>query len=310
MSFITNLDLFSPTFDNVFVFNLFDLLLCGVIVLIILRAWQTRSRPATFRNHLFLFLTFSFLGASFVCEAVFSGAFFFFQTHLNEAALDLLAQAFRVGALLMLAASALQQPSGAGQRDSGRAFPLAGLALLAVLVLSLTWLVGGLPHAATTVFDLVNLYLLAFSLALFHRQPLGGRNLALGAVALLSAAVALHLSSFSKLDVKDSVVFWNLEQFTKSLSLFTFALAIGESSQDLFDKVFVRLQVAFILLASVMTLVVTQTEKTEYLASIRSRSAQLVRRPFRWTSVSSRRPTGTCARRLQKRVSAKNFTIA
>jgi signal transduction histidine kinase len=74
---------------------------------------------------------------------------------------------------------------------------------------------------------------------------------------------------------KASLVFWNLEQFGWSLSLFTCALAIGETSQDLFDKVFVRLQITFILLASLMLLVITQSEKADYFASIRGRADQL-----------------------------------
>jgi len=76
-------------------------------------------------------------------------------------------------------------------------------------------------------------------------------------------------------DAEGNVALWNVEQFSWSLSLFAFALAIGESNQELFDKVFVRLQVTFILLASVIMLVVTRAEKSEYLASIRSRSSQL-----------------------------------
>jgi signal transduction histidine kinase len=74
---------------------------------------------------------------------------------------------------------------------------------------------------------------------------------------------------------RTSTIIWNIEQFAWSLALFTFALAIGETAPDLFDRVFVGLQVTFILLASLMILVITQTEKTEYLASIRARSDEL-----------------------------------
>jgi signal transduction histidine kinase len=72
-----------------------------------------------------------------------------------------------------------------------------------------------------------------------------------------------------------ATIIWNIEQFAWSLALFTFALAIGETGRDLFDRVFVGLQITFILLAGLMILVITQSEKTEYLASIRARSDEL-----------------------------------
>ncbi len=149
------------------------------------------------------------------------------------------------------------------------------LLLVAPLWLQATSPVPQLALKATGVLDLVNVLLAALTLVLFYRHPLGGRNLATGALAALFLAALFHLSSSRASDPGASVVFWNLEQFALSLALFTFALAIGETSEDLFNKVFVRLQIAFILLASLMILAITQTEKTEYLASLRSRSNQL-----------------------------------
>ncbi|MFQ5722876.1 MAG: sensor histidine kinase [Terriglobia bacterium] len=124
--------------------------------------------------------------------------------------------------------------------------------------------------------DLADLLLLVWALVLFHRRPLGGRKIATAALAFVFAAALLHLGSCWGQDKESSVILWNFEQFTWSLSLFTFALAIGEASRNLFDKVFVRLQIAFILLASLMILVVVQTEKAEYLASVRGRSEHLL----------------------------------
>jgi hypothetical protein len=147
--------------------------------------------------------------------------------------------------------------------------------LLAPLWLCLAESAARLHLKATAVLGLGNLFLLAFALVLFHRRPLGGRKFAMGALAFVFLAALLHLGSALVRDTSSLVIFWNLEQFAWSLSLFTFALAIGETSRDLFDRVFVRLQIAFILLASLMILVVTQTEKTEYLASLRGRSDEL-----------------------------------
>jgi signal transduction histidine kinase len=117
--------------------------------------------------------------------------------------------------------------------------------------------------------------LLAVAALLFHRRPLGKHNFAMVALAILLVAAILHLGYFAEAGGRVPVIAWNLEQFTCSLALFTFALAIGETSDDLFYRVFVGLQVAFILLASLMILVITQTEKTDYLAGLRNRSDEL-----------------------------------
>ncbi len=123
--------------------------------------------------------------------------------------------------------------------------------------------------------DLANIILIGFTLVHIYRTPLGGRRYAAGALALVCVAASLHFVSSLNWGDKTSLIFWNLEQFAWSFSLFTWALAIGETSRDLFDKVFVRLQVTFILLASLMLLVITQSEKADYFASIRGRADQL-----------------------------------
>ncbi len=273
MELLEKLELFSRTTENQFVFSLFDLLLCGVIVLVILRGWRSQTESFARKNQFFLFLAFTCLGASFGLGAAYAGFFLFLEIRLPELSFDLLAHAFQAGAWLLLAASAHLRPTrGSGALRIGASVPLL---LLAPLWLQATSLVPQLALKATGVLDLVNLLLAALTFVLFYRHPLGGRNLATGALAALFLAAFFHLSSSRASDPGASVVFWNLEQLALSLALFSLALAIGETSEDLFNKVFVRLQIAFILLASVMILAITQTEKTEYLASLRSRSNQL-----------------------------------
>jgi hypothetical protein len=92
MDFLDKLELFSPTVENRFVFALFDLLLCGVIVLVILRGWRAHARPDQNRNHLLLFLAFSLLGASFAVGASFAGAFLFLKSRLPKGSFDLLTE--------------------------------------------------------------------------------------------------------------------------------------------------------------------------------------------------------------------------
>jgi signal transduction histidine kinase len=271
--FLGKLELFSRTADNRFVFSLFDLLLCGVIVWVIVRGWRAHARVYETKNQFFLFLAFSYLGASFALDAIFAGAIFFYRSHLPEASTELFIRLFQVSAWLLLLASAFYRPVRSQAQPRA---PHHHLAPGSLLFAPLGWpLVAVLPAQIIAAFDLTNLVLLALAALLFYRRPLGGRQLATGAVGWLFLAGFLHLSQYVALEQKAALILWNLEQCAWSFSLFTFALAIGETSRDLFDRVFVRLQVAFILLASVMILVITQTEKTEYLTSIRSHSYQL-----------------------------------
>ena len=273
---LERLQLFSRTFDNRFIFNLFNVLLSGIIVLVILRAWRAQAKTIPIRNQLLLLLAFSSLGASFATKAISSGAFIFFRYRLPVASFESVFHMFQVGAWLLLAASAYSSP----RLRQARA-PIRGQLFLLFLLLSfpaLLFLSGSLRTLTPRLMmflDLANMILIAFTLVHIYRSPLGGRRYAAGALALVFVAASLHFGASLNWGEKTSLIFWNLEQFAWSFSLFTCALAIGETSRNLSDKVFVRLQITFILLASLMLLVITQSEKSEYFASIRGRSDQL-----------------------------------
>jgi signal transduction histidine kinase len=288
MESLAEIELFSRTFDNRFIFNLFDLLLCGVIVLVIVRDWRARLIASETRDRLYLLLGFCFLSASFALGAVFAGAYFFFRESFSEVLFDLPIHALSASAWLMLIASAQKRPalnqSGSAGRRSRESLPLLLLGLLwlsvaFLLVLRLwpgsTAETTGIYLIANYVLDVLNVLLLALALICFHYHPLGKHNFARGALVILLIAASLHLFFLAETGDNSSTIIWDLEQFTWSLALFTFALAIGETGRDLFDRVFVGLQITFILLASLMILVITQTEKADYLASIRARSDEL-----------------------------------
>jgi signal transduction histidine kinase len=269
-------ELFSRTFENRFIFNLFDVLLCGIIVLVILRAWRAQTKTIPVRNQLLLLLAFSSLGASFATKALSSGAFIFFRYRLPVASFESLFHMFQAGAWLLLAASAYPSPRLRKSRPliPGQLF----LFVLLSLFLASLFLLGSLGNLTPKLMmflDLANMILIGFTLVRIYRSPLGGRRYAAGALALVFVAASLHSVSSLNWGDKASLIFWNLEQFAWSFSLFTCALAIGETSRNLSDKVFVRLQITFILLASFMLLVITQSEKADYFASIRGRADQL-----------------------------------
>jgi signal transduction histidine kinase len=273
---LEKLELFSRTFENRFIFNLFDVLLCGIIVLVILRAWRAQTKTIPVRSQLLLLLAFSSLGASFATKALSSGAFIFFRYRLPVASFESLFHMFQAGAWLLLAASAYPPPR---LRQSRALVP--GQLFFFFLLLSLPALLflsgslGNLTPKLMMFLDLANMILIAFTFVQVYRSPLGGRRYAAGAVALVFVAASLHFVSSLNWGDQASLIFWNLEQFAWSFSLFTCALAIGETSRNLSDNVFVRLQITFILLASLMLLVITQSEKADYFASISGRADQL-----------------------------------
>ncbi len=275
MELLGKIELFSPTAENRFVFSLFDLLLCGVILFVIFWRWRAKTAPVPFRSQLFLFLAFASLGASFTVVAGSTGSLFFLQRRFSAAPIGVLTHSLEAAAWLLLAACAYDRlpRSGEAPRKIRRSL-LAGLAALVPAGAGIALLMSPPNGKTAAALDVANLFLLLLVTVIFFRRPLGGRQLGTLGLAFLSLAALLRLVS-GTVETAHFVLLWNWEQFACLASLFTFALAIGEASQDLFGKVFVRLQIAFILLASFMILVITQTEKTDYLTSIRGRTDQL-----------------------------------
>ena len=264
------LELFTRTFENRFIFNLFDVLLCGIIVLVVLRGWRARTKSIPVSNLFLLLLSFFCLGTSFAAQAIWSGAFVFFRQHLPENEFEVLFHIFQASAWLLLAGSTYE-------RKSIQQVAIGQRATLLTLPFSLLWFgFADLTAILMTSLDVANLILITLTLTRVYGHPLGGRKFITGALFLIAIAAALHFATSWKFTNETSLLLWNTEQVAWSLSLITCALAMGETSRNLFDKVFVRLQITFILLASVMLLVITQTEKSDYFTGISNRADHLV----------------------------------
>src|SRR6516164_246290 len=105
MESLQKLELFTRTFENRFIFNLFDVLLCGIIVLVVLRGWRARTKNIPISNQFLLLLAFCCLGASFAIQAVYSGAFVFVRQRLTENEFELAFHVFQASAWVLLATS-------------------------------------------------------------------------------------------------------------------------------------------------------------------------------------------------------------
>lgn len=128
------------------------------------------------------------------------------------------------------------------------------------------------------ILDGALLLILAATIYRLSRDRARALRLLTASLSLFWLATAFHLLSGERISFPISsmqLMFWNLEQLAFSTALFLLALAIGEMSTNLFDIVFIRIHVVFILVASLIILVVTRTEQSEYLTELRSRSQNL-----------------------------------
>lgn len=253
-------------------FSLFDLLLSGIVLLAIGRDWRVREGRISQRREHYLFFAFLCLGASFGVSATYEGALLFLRRHLDERLFYIAAHFLSASGLLAMAISGYHHRELSGARLGRRRL----LWMAAILGLgSLVFWKAPWPPSAEYKLDFISILLLALVSLLFYLNRFGGKRLATVAVALMTLAALLHWIFTLAQRSEGATFLWDFEQFCLAVSLLVFALAVGEASQDLFGRVFVRLQIAFILLASMMILIMTQTERNDYLTSIRGRTDQV-----------------------------------
>ncbi len=184
MESLQKFELFTRTFENRFIFNLFDVLLCGIIVLVVLRGWRAQTKNIPVRNQFLLLLAFSCLGASFAVQAIFSGAFVFFRQRLTENEFEFIFHIFQASAWILLAVSTYQR--------SGRRRPTVTTAHQSVLLILPSLLLwtgfADLSPRIMMGLDVANLILIMLALVRIYRHPLGGRKFVAGAMALIFVA--------------------------------------------------------------------------------------------------------------------------
>lgn len=263
-------EFFNRTVDNQFTFALFEFLLAGVVVVILLRKWRRSSDKSQF----LLLPGAILLSLSVGTAAISHGAQFLYGVQLAKWPWSLSSHSSEAGAwLFLLLAATVETPRRIKLCWIGALF----LALLSLLILVSPMAAPGLlssPSEGTLVaLDVTAALLLAVSLASSYRRRALSRFLP-PSLLLFLVATLLHFQSGEVVVFPQSssrLALWNLEQISFSLGLLLLALAMGETSANLFDTVFVRVQVVFIVLASLLILVVTRTERSEFLDNLRVR---------------------------------------
>ena len=274
-----NSEFFTPTLDNRLIFHLFEFLLSGVIALVILRAWRNRSENALFAKQWCLLPASGLLVLSLGYSVVLVGVRFFLHAEVAEMPVIFASHLCLTTAWMFIFLQSWVVPKVNLRYCLGIGLGVSSLSVLSLLFGSHNPNNTVSFEVLARILDWVALLVLAVTIyRLLFLVAFPARRILAASLSLFWVATVFHLGSGELVSFPipaNQLLFWNLEQFTFLAALFLLALAIGEMSTNLFDIVFIRIQIAFLILASLIILVVTGTERTDYLAELRNRSQSL-----------------------------------
>jgi signal transduction histidine kinase len=266
------------TAETEFIFNLFHFLVAGLTLLVLVH--QVRGTRASRRaadrllaaGFLLLALQCALLGLHF-------GARFFLDTEVRWVGAEPLSGALLACAVVAVAGGYI---SSADNETTFRSLWLPA-ACTAVVMLAVEGLV--LPHlslareagyrlAISTAMDSIALAAVLLAMRAVLRDRSEERLPSFVGCALIAMFLLLRTAVLF-VPGRAAILAWNVEQHLLSAALFAFAWAAGERSHDLLDRIFVRLNLTFIILASLIMLITAGMEKFQYLRLAEERSLEL-----------------------------------
>ena len=267
----------SRTAETLLILNLFHLLLVGLTLAVLLHQMRA-SRESVGRPDRLLTLGFVLLALHFTALTIHFGSAFFLRVELKLAGVERVSHGLFVAGVLLIVAAYLDL----GETPRlGRV--LIGLPILVVLVLfdvstaAPPLSAAGRPHsAAMTISDLVGFVVVVLGIRAVGKGECiwEGRRVRLLALGALAAIFLLDaLPSFVSRPAGTLV--WNIGEQLMSVALFAFAWAAGERTSKLLDRVFVRLNLTFIVLASLIMMITAGMEKYQYFHLAEERSTNL-----------------------------------
>ncbi len=267
------------TAETQFIFNLFHLLLAGLTLLVLLHQLKAGGREKLGAAGQLMLFGFSLLVLHFAILTLHFGTEFFLRKALVWRGFAGLSHGFMAGGLLLVVAALWKDPKNLDRWKAWRPRQTCLLLIAAVLVDVVFFPSGDLSGESVhslPMFGLDFLALLAVASGMRKaiRAEGEGRRAALVALGSMGIAVLLH-SSLIFLPRQGAILLWNVEEHALSVSLFAFAWAAGERSHNLLDRVFVRLNLTFLILASLIMLVTVGMEKYQYLRLAEERSMNL-----------------------------------
>ncbi len=267
------------TAETQFIFNLFHLLLAGLTLLVWLHQLRVARGAATAAPPLVLPLGFFLLVLHFGFLTHHFGVQFFLHKEFKWEGFESLSRGLLACGLLLVVSALLD--ARRDQANHWGRWPQHGCALVAGLVLIdgliPRWRVplGAPAHSAVVLaIDAVALLVVVLGMRAASQGKEAGWRANLVALALVGASLLLHNASIF-LPRPTGIFLWNTEQHALSVALFSFAWAAGERSRHLLDRTFVRLNLTFIILASLIMLITVGMEKYQYLRLAEERSMNL-----------------------------------
>ena len=272
-------NLFNRTSETQFIFNLLHLLLAGLTLLVLLHQMRGKGEKKPGRAEQMLWGGFLLFVLHFGLRTLYFAVQFFLQKNLEWAHFELGSHGLIACGTLLIVAGLLL-PSF---RDSRRLlrWTVRGVALVVLFMLAdvvLPWVFGtGTEATHSALMGGADLAMLAIAgggfFVLLRRGTLGSKS-GPAAVALLGLASLLHLVAFIT-EARAGALTWNAEQHVITAALFAFAWFVGERGQNLLDRVFVRLNLTFIVLATLVMFVTSGMEKIQYFRLAQDRSMNL-----------------------------------
>ncbi len=263
------------TAETLLIFNLFHLLLIGLAVLVLLHLQVNRGIAG--RPERLLTFGFGIVGLHFALLTLWFGAAFFLREQITVTGLERVSHGVLTCGVLVMAAGYLD---AAGRRLT--AFALPSFTLLVGLVAFDT--IRMLPASSeaqplhTGPMLLADVLAVAALLLAIHasakaRPVLPGRGMRVAGLGSLVVVFALHLVAAAA--PSHHLLFWNVQEHLLTVALFAFTWAVGERSRELLDRVFVRLNLTFLVLASLVMLITAGMEKYQYFRLAEQRSTNL-----------------------------------
>jgi signal transduction histidine kinase len=266
------------TAETEFIFNLFHLLLAGLTLVVLLHQLRARRATPVWASDRLLTAGFLILCLHFALLGLYFGARFFLHKELAWAGAEPFSDGLLACALLVISGGYLAEHGG---KTALVTWLLRGCAVAAAIVLAdflfpaPKLLPQGFHARAAMLFnDLLALLAVTFGLRATLRDRKGAWRAVAAALALVGISLVLQdVSVF--LPQYPGIFVWNAERHLLSLALFAFAWAAGERSRNLLDRVFVRLNLTFIILAGMIMFITAGMEKFQYLRLAEERSMEL-----------------------------------
>jgi two-component system NtrC family sensor kinase len=278
----------NSTAEILLIFNLFHLLLAGLTLLILLYQLRPSHEPLDCSDRL-LAVAFVVIGARFALLTFYFGARFFYGSSMQPAALQRLTHGLLGCALLIVLAAfhcCTTKTVAAPEVDTGRSCYVpwkrllvscslvVALLALDVMLASPPLVRGEQPHSGPMLlFDFAAIVLIGITIRTVLRSALPNRRPYGAALTLFALGILLHFLTLF-LTGQARAFAWEAEEVSLSFSLFGFAWTVGERSPKLLDRIFVRLNLTFIVLASLIMMATAGMEKYQYMKLVEQRGMQ------------------------------------